>query len=286
MLALTNVLNAVTKLTIGIILVLIGFSIYGAIGGVLIGFFIAIIFSVTAIGKMLFSKKSDPLHVSPVERKTYPAKAIGDNSHLWLIFNIFIAVIGLTTLTNIDVVIVKHFFSSNETALYTAASLVGRFIYFFPVGFITVMYPKVVQNRYNHSRSWNLLRKTILYTTIPTIVISIISIIFPGQLLMLMYGGQYQEATGIVMIFSPMMLIFSITSVIVNFMLALRKYRYIYIFTGISFFQIALIWFIHPNVNVILWILLVTNVINFIIALTFIKLDIIKNNEIEVKSNG
>lgn len=285
LIAFTNLFNVIMKIIVGIFLVLIGFSIYGAIGGMIFGYLIAAFISLLLIIKILRNGGTSQRIGSFFKKEFKPSHFIENKSQFLLVFNIFIAVIGLTTLTNIDVVIVKHFFSSSDTASYTAASLVGRFIYFFPVGFITVMYPKVVQKRHDYYGSFLIFRKAMLYTVVPTLGIVLISIIFPSQLLKLMYGDQYQDAVNIVMLLSPMMLIFSITSVIVNFLLAIRKYQYIYIFTGISLLQIVTIWIIHPTIITILWILIITNIFNFIIAGLYIYLKFKRRKTFKVGCN-
>ena len=46
-------------------------------------------------------------------------------------------------LTNIDLILVKHFFTPIEAGYYSIAQMVGKIILILPIPIVTVMFPKL-----------------------------------------------------------------------------------------------------------------------------------------------
>jgi O-antigen/teichoic acid export membrane protein len=180
--------------------------------------------------------------------------------------HVMIAILCLAILTNIDVLLVKHFFSSEETGLYSAAVVFGRIIYFLPVGFITVMYPKMVQSHSRGTDSLRILAKGIIYISLPVLAFTLFLSVFPTFSLKLLMGTKYLGTEDMVVLYSTLMFIFSVVSVLVYYFLAVRSYTAIYIFAGVSILQIVVAWFHHPNLETIIWIFIWANLIYLAIS--------------------
>lgn len=250
-----NIIRATVKIVVGISLVYFGMSSLGAIIGMVIGIGVAYIVSQLIVMKILSGDHK--------ELKDHNSDDWGRTASIY----VMISVIGLTCLTNIDVVLIKHFFSSVDTANYTAASLVGRVISFFPVGFITVMIPNVIRRNKDQREAIKVLRKTLVLTLIPIVIISIGAIVFPKVYLNTLYGGKYNDAVDLVRYFSLLMFIFSIISILVNYQLAMKKKFFISLFTIATLFSMMMIIFFHETLVNILIMLITVNLIILIIGL-------------------
>jgi O-antigen/teichoic acid export membrane protein len=175
--------------------------------------------------------------------------------------HVFVAIFSLAMVTNVDVVLVKHFFTGEEAGLYSGALTFGRMIYFIPLGFITVMYPKMVQNRTRGSDLHPILVRSIVYIGIPVLIMTIALNLYPSFLLGHLLGNDYLGAEGLVGLYAVMMLFFSISTAIVFYFLASRIYLPIYTFAGISIAEVISIWYFHPSLESVVWILLWFNLI-------------------------
>jgi len=56
---------------------------------------------------------------------------------------VFLTYIGVTFLTNMDMIMVKHYFTAAETGTYSAAVVIGRIAYFLPATIVAVLFPVV-----------------------------------------------------------------------------------------------------------------------------------------------
>ena len=125
-LALMNALPAGFRLAIGVILVLLGLGIHGAVGGLVMGivipctvsfYFLRDIISWESIKSAfhsIFGAKSTPdiKYVNAEIKKAFRFS-----------FYVFIAIICVAIPTNIDVVLVKHFFTASDSGLFTAVTI-------------------------------------------------------------------------------------------------------------------------------------------------------------------
>jgi O-antigen/teichoic acid export membrane protein len=273
LLAISTLTQASIKLVGGAALVLMGLGAFGAMLGVGIGALGA--FTVSLVLIFVIYKRSVVTTNDTVANRsgtgdgsTPPRRSNGPslNELVSVSGHVMIAILCLAILTNIDVLLVKHFFSSEETGLYSAAVVFGRIIYFLPVGFITVMYPKMVQSHSRGTDSLRILAKGIIYISLPVLAFTLFLSVFPTFSLKLLMGTKYLGTEDMVVLYSTLMFIFSVVSVLVYYFLAVRSYTAIYIFAGVSILQIVVAWFHHPNLETIIWIFIWANLIYLAIS--------------------
>ena len=158
-------------------------------------------------------------------------------------------------------ILVKRFFSSEDTGLYTAASVFGRMVFFLPIGITTVMYPKIVEAHTTNSDTKSIFKRSMLYTGVPTGLLVTVLWLFPKFFLGIFYGGDYIEAESLLKLYGPFMFFFSLTAVMVYYNLAKNRYLLIYLLTCISLVELGLIFIYHSSMVTILQMLLVTNIV-------------------------
>ncbi len=124
---LLNVGNYVLKLSFGVGLVLLGFSVSGAVGGVVIGLAFAAGLSFILVRKYLF------MPGTPVEGKEI----------WWFTLPAMIGVLCVTILSQVDVIFATSLMPKEEASYYAAASTLAKIILFLPGAVSTVMFPKI-----------------------------------------------------------------------------------------------------------------------------------------------
>ncbi len=125
-----TVLTAILRILFGILFVLAGTGVYGAIGAATAAGIVVTVTIVAANTNLFFGKTSEVADFSPVTAVKYflPVAAT-----MFLIL----------FLTQIDAVIVKAIFSSKDADIYSYAALAGKAVFFFPDGISIVMFPRV-----------------------------------------------------------------------------------------------------------------------------------------------
>lgn len=274
-LALTNIFLAGIKLTFGILLVLIGFGIYGALGGIIAGWFAALLLS--------FYYIKDHIHI-PKFRSNPPPRVTGmvddqnamDESLPITDFNlksvyqfsfpVLLAIAFLAVPTNIDVSLVKHFITEPKEAagIYASAALFGKIIYFLPVGIGTVMFPKIVESFTKGKDTRLLLVKSLLFTGALTGMAAIAFTFFP-KLFLFAIGKEYLDAEPLLRYYGPLMFFSSLTAIMVYYSLGIKRYRNIYIFASLIIAELILISIFHSNSIEVLRVILAINMILFVL---------------------
>jgi O-antigen/teichoic acid export membrane protein len=271
-LALNNLLRAVFKFAFGAVLVLMGYGIYGAVGGLVIGILVALIISFYSIRDSIkirssndpSSEKSNPDIIEGKSHdETFKSKEISKFS-----VYVLITVACLTIPTNVDIILVKHFFSERDTSLYTAASVFGKMLFFIAVSISTVMYPKVIEAHAKNRDTKSILNRSLFYTGVPSALMVIALWIFPGFFLKITYGEDYLEAESLLGLYGLMMFFFSLNSIFIYYYLAKNRYGLIYLFAIFSTIELGLVWFYHSSMSQIIQMFLVINII--ILGLSFL----------------
>lgn len=122
-----NTVNFILKLTLGVGMVLLGFGISGALGGVIIGIAFGCAASIIFVRKYFFMA-STVIEAKEIWRFTIPAT---------------VAMLGYTVITQSDVILASSLLVKDEANYYAAASSLAKIILFLPGAVSTVMFPKL-----------------------------------------------------------------------------------------------------------------------------------------------
>ncbi len=276
--AIINILPAALKFTFSVGLVVIGFSINGAIGGLVIGIIISLIISFYLLkdivkfpGINLFSKsitkQNKPISDYNQTRLSSNEKIPDIKEVYKFLIPVLFAVVCIAIPTNIDVVLIKHFFTAKDTGLFTAVTVFGRMIFAFPLAIVTVMFPKIVEIHAKKEDTEDTLKRSLLYTLIPTGLIVILFYLFPKFFIGIFFGDEYINAAPLLQLYIFFIFFFSLITVLLYNSLAKNRYLFVYIFTAFSILEIGLIWLYHSSIVLIIEILLLINIISFIIGI-------------------
>jgi len=271
--ALLNIVQATMKFIIGVGLIFLGFGLYGALGGIVIGTAISLIISFYLLRHIIIWPKLKLLStiLNSNDRRNFLYNVNLDIKNemketLRFIFPVFLTIICIAIPTNIDVVLVKHFFSAEITGLYTAVSVFGRIMFSLPIAIATVMYPKVVEAHTQKNETHIILNKSLIYTILPLGVAAVLFYFFPKFFLQLFFGREYVDAGSLLQIYSIFIFFFSINTIFVYNTLAKNRYSFIYLFTLLSAIEIGAILIFHDSIFFFIQIFLIMNIVLSIIG--------------------
>ena len=227
---INSVAGTFFKLLSGVILVYFGFGVNGALLALFIGSLLALLL---AFMPLRFLKESKEVN--------------GNIRLLNYSMVVLLATIGLTFLTNADMLIVKHYLSDKEAGYYAAAGLLGKIILFATAPIAIVMFPKAtVMNQKNHNGS-NLLRNSLLYTGTISLFIVALFILVPDFIVKLLFGPEFMEINSLLVYFAAGTAFFSLSNTFVFYDLATRKYRFLYVLGAVSVLEVVLISLFHDS---------------------------------------
>jgi O-antigen/teichoic acid export membrane protein len=263
-LGLTMVTNGSIKLLLGIIFVSAGLGVTGAMGALAISTFVTLLLSAIILASVL----PRPLALITECRQSKPnnTNPKKDSSEIYRYFYTVATVfLCFMILTNIDVVLVKHFFKPLEAGYYSIAQMVGKIILFLPVAITLVMFPKTSQLHAQAKATFHILKKSLLYVGALCVTAALFCIVFPDLIIRLISGEGHVNCIPLARIFSVTMVFFALVYVLLFYLLSIHRLDFIYPLVLFTILQTLAIGIFHQALSQVLYIMCVNAVLLFLI---------------------
>lgn len=235
------------KLLLGIVFVLVGWSLAGAVWALLASTSIAIFAALVQTRKRMdignHNKHQLNLALSPVLIPT-------------LILAIFMAVPA-----SVDVMLVTHFFSATKAGLYNAVATLGKVTMFLPMAVSFVLLPKAIERHTLGLNSMRVLLRSLLYASVLSGVVALIYWSIPDLIIRIFFGPDYIEASRLIGWYAFAMLLFSLNFVFIHYSLAVRNIGLIIIADIFTLAQVGAIALMHQSLLQVIIILLLGNLL-------------------------
>ncbi len=169
------VAEAITKFVGAMVLIELGFGVLGAVAAI----------SVSVVLAYCLPDGAKELRGVAVPVK--PA-AIGEAMQAIVFF------VGQVIISNIDILMVKHFFRPDVAGLYAAIALVGRLLYFGAWSIVSAMFPVSAENK--EDGGGPLLALPLLMVTALSVIFVLLLAAFPEIVFRSLFGTHFPTAVG------------------------------------------------------------------------------------------
>src|SRR3989344_5381717 len=227
---------------LAIILIYLGFNLYGAITAITIALLFSFLFA------FYYLKKAIPNDFIKIDSKSIYNYSLP----------VLITMTVITAMYTTDVILVKHFFEPITAGLYAAASLLGKIIFFASYSFSWVMFPKIAEAHSKGEPYKHIFHKSLLFVALLSAIAVIIYWLMPHFIVNLLFGEQYIGITNLIAPFGLAMGLFSVAFVVANYYLSINRIKFIYVLTAFLLIEILSIWFFHETLEQVVNILLIT----------------------------
>lgn len=255
-----NLINPVIKLILGVLLVGLGFKVNGALGALVIGALLSVLIGFMMLkGRFKINGDKDVV--------------LGRKEVIKYSIPVMVVTFCISVLTNIDMIMIKHYFSPQESGLYGSAVIFGRAIFYFPAAIVMAMFPLVAEAKALKEDAYSSLKKALIYATVLCGAGVAVLNLFPELIIKLLFGARYLPAIPYIKLISLAMLPLCLLNILVNFNLAMNntKLTIVSLVLG-SIIEGMLIVMYHSTVNEVLYILmgigLILLIINFIATIS------------------
>ncbi|MGZ5486677.1 MAG: hypothetical protein ACXWFB_12340, partial [Nitrososphaeraceae archaeon] len=189
---------------------------------------------------------------------------------------ILISTILLTLISYFDIVMVKHFFSSENTGFFSAASQIGRIILFFPGAMGSVIFPRLSEKFEKNESLRGTFLKSFLILLVTSIFFLLLYFFFPELITRIIYGSSFINTTSkLIFSYGLFMTIVGFINLQVLYFISIKKFWYLIYFFIFITIETILIFKYHNALKTVLWIEIITSIviflINIIIMLIFSK---------------
>jgi len=244
----------VVRFFFGIILVWIGLGVYGAIGSILMAGFLLFLFSQWRIVKTL----------------PYPGDSLDFNfSDVYKYAGgLFFANAFFGIMTQVDVMLVKHFFSAVDAGLYTSAAVLGKAVMYLPSAIVLSMFPMVASNHAAGNSSFSMVCKALMFTLFLSGSGALLLYFFSDFIVGALFGARYLPASDTCSLFGIAMLPVSLTFLLMNYLLAQGDTKFLYPMGVIVSLEVLAIYYFHNTLSNILYIIMAAGTLMFLILLS------------------
>ena len=263
LLSAANLLINLIKIAVSCYLVYLGFGVAGAIAGFL--FSTIIIWCIGAILTLRSLPLGEPIGESTTE--PFPFKTI---------VPVLIATTAFAIMTQLDMILVKHFFSPDEAGMYASVSVLGKAILYLPGGIVLALFPFVSENDANGKSSANLLIQSLLLTFALCGSVALIYYFFSDWIILQLFGEEYAEAGSLLRWYGLAILPMAFVLVAEYFLIAKGRVVFAWLFAIAMPIQIFAIMKFHGELWMIMAILGVSGAMLCFLGYSFLAFEYLR----------
>jgi len=237
--SLIGLISSFVKIIITTVFLFLGWQVFGAIAGM------TITGLVTAFTSCFFTKKILKLKKSSLQ-KSLP-KSFWRFSLLALITQL-----SLTSLYSSDILLTRYYLPSFSAGIYSAASVMGKIIFFVSAIILTVSFPIFNQQKQSLIKLKSSFLQAFSLITIVSLTGLLVYQFFPDLITQLLYRSAYSPAAVFLPQFALFMAIFALFNLIIQFLLATHQKIAGIIAFSTALLQIFLIILHHSSLTLII----------------------------------
>lgn len=237
--SLVGISQSLSKDIFAFVLIFIGWQVKGALGGLIISGLIGLLIGQKLV-KKYWKRKSE-------KQNTKLTNHFWRYSFLSLVTNL-----ALTSIYSTDILLVRHYFSSYQSGIYSAVSVLGKMIFFAATSILLVAFPLFVKYKDDYKKLSQTFGLCFLFLLIICLVGLFVFKLWPGAIVKLLYGQGYAEAISFLPYFAVFISLFAVLTLLVQFLLALESSLASWLAGIVALSQIFLILNRHLNLKMII----------------------------------
>jgi len=243
-----SIVSSASKLVLGVLLVLLGLSVNGAIVGVLLSLVLAYWLSVKLKGSLFTQRIGKKFNLGPFLKYSFP---------------VLIQALAFTSLFTVDIILVKHFLPAFDAGLYAALSTLGKIIFFAAQPVTATMFPIVSGRRARGERYRKVFFAAFFLTIFISISIVAFYYLYPEIAIGLLYGSQYLLAASELVWMGTFMAAYTASYIVVNFLLSINRTKIVVLPLLAAIGQAVAIWVWHESILQVIQVSLVATLAMF-----------------------
>jgi O-antigen/teichoic acid export membrane protein len=196
------IVEAVTRLVTGALLVAGGYGVFGAVGAI----------SAAVLAAYFFPPLSRELRV-----KTEPGEPASFHEGIQAI----VFFVGQVTISNVDILLVKHFFAPDLAGLYAAVALVGRLLYFASWSVVSAMFPVTAAAKPQDGSPRVVFLPLLVVVAISGVFVFIMGF-FPHLIIHAIFGVEFHQGEQLLALYAAATGIYSLSVVIMAYEMSRR----------------------------------------------------------------
>lgn len=201
------------KTTFGIVGILLGGGVFGAVSGYAVASVVAALYTYGSL-RFTFRARADHLHIDL--RRLFVTSG-----------GIACATFGITTLTFFDVILAKHYLSAEQAGFYGAAILAARALYVVVSFLPTILLPKAAARATSGAPVGRLLLQALGAAAVLSGGILAFYLAFPGFVIRVFAGPAYAAGAPLVFPLSVAVALLAAANIVISYKIGLHRFDFI-----------------------------------------------------------
>ena len=153
---------------------------------------------------------------------------------------VLVANLSFAVMTQLDLLLVKHYFDPEQAGIYAAAAILGKAVMYLPGAITIAMFPMVAENESRSQSSANIFLNAMVLTAGLSGAGAVFYFFFADDIMTLFYGQKYQGAAELLKLYGFAMLPMALVMVAEHFLIAKGRVVFAYVMMiGIPFVLFA-----------------------------------------------
>ena len=241
--AITGIVETACRIIFGIGLIALGFKIAGAMAGVAMATTAAYIYTLFPLRREFRRARTQ----KTAKRHMVNRKEIWQYSWPTLVATALLAISF-----NLDILTVKHYFSTGDAGVYAALSTIGKIIFYITAPIVSVMFPLVTERHVKGNKHYKVFLLSFVMVLIGATAVLGIYYVMPGTVIRILYGASYTKLYYILPEIGFIFFLFSVANLLVNYFLAVKKFMFIPIFFIITAVQLLALILHHGSFETVI----------------------------------
>lgn len=239
-LSVSNSLYVLLKIVFSVGLIWAGYGVSGAIGGAVLA----------AVGTWLFAYWPLRQPLAAGRGRSF------ETTHLELApaLPVLFANAAFVAMTQLDMVLVNHYFPAREAGLYAAASILGKAVMYLPGGIALALFPMVAEGHAREENVGGLLRQALGLTALLCAGGALFYLVYGEAFVVLLYGETYRDAGDVLRYFGFAMFPMAVVMVAEYFLIAKGRVLFAYLFLAVAPLQVLAIHYWHDSLQTVVMI--------------------------------
>ncbi len=254
-LGMSFVVEGVLKIILAVILVILGFRVYGAMGAVIFGTFAGFVLGIYYNRTIL---NQNPKKVSlkdfEVENKDY-----------------FLVVFTILLILGIDVILARRFFSEEIAGQYSVLAMMGRIIYFATMSIGKSMFPLTSESHEKKRNSKKIFGQAFLTVGGLCLIAVVLYFLIPKVIISLLYGKDYLEFASYLGIAGISASLLSLSNLVFQYGLSTQGIRFRWGMVALSVGVLGGLFLFHETLLQFMTAFMIGNVLIFLLSFLFLK---------------
>lgn len=221
------------KLILTFIFLTLGFNVSGALSAFLVSSIILVLLPLIPLNRFL----------TGIADKA----AVDFKGFFYFLLPVAASSFSFTAMVNMDMPMVKYFFSGEAPGTYALAQMVGKVFFFFPAAISLVMFPRTAGLNARNMDTRSTLKQSLFYALSLCLLANAAYNLFPDFILKLMTGKAPGEAVFLGRLFALSMSFFTLTFLLISYFLSLKDLRFLGLLAAGAIIQFAAIALLHKS---------------------------------------